>query len=328
MVDTNTAVRASEASNPHEACKAEVETLARIGDKWTVMVVGALSKGPIRYNEIHRRVEGISQRMLTVTLKGFVALTRSSKIRVPQRMTSMMAKTKSPRKTLPAGIGKVLKRLHYPLDVILLCVRWYVAYSLSLRNLEEMMAERGIEVDHSSVHRWVIKLLPVFEKAFRKRKRPVGKSWRVDETYVKVKGQWKYLYRAVDKAGNTVDFLLRAHRDKAAARRYFEKAIAQNGEPETITVDKSGANLAALEALNAERLTPIKVRQNKYLNNVVEQDHRAIKRIIKPMMGFKDFRCARIILSGIEIAHMIRKGQMCDDGVASTAAEQFYSLVM
>ena len=143
----------------------------------------------------------------------------------------------------------------------------------------------------------------MFEKVFRKRKR---KSWRVDETYVKVKGQWKYLYRAVDKAGNTVDFLLRAHRDKTAARRYFEKAIEQNGEPETITVDKSGANLAALEALNAERLTPIKVRQNKYLNNVVEQDHRAIKRIIKPMMGFKDFRCARIILSGIEIAHVIR----------------------
>ncbi|MGF6696050.1 putative transposase [Paraburkholderia sp. MM5496-R1] len=241
-------------------------------------------------------------------------------------MTTMMAKTKTPRKTLPAGIGKVLKRLHYPLDVILLCVRWYVAYSLSLRNLEEMMAERGIEVDHSSVHRWVIKLLPVLEKAFRQRKRPVGKSWRVDETYVKVKGNWKYLYRAVDKAGNTVDFLLRAHRDKAAARRYFEKTIEQNGEPETITVDRSGTNLAALEALNAVRLTPIKVRQNKYLNNVVEQDHRAIKRIIKPMLGFKEFRCARIILSGIEIAHMNRKGQMCDDGVASTAAEQFYSL--
>ena len=202
----------------------------------------------------------------------------------------MMAKTKSPRKTLPAGIGKVLKRLHYPLDVIL--------------------------------------LLPVFEKAFRKRKRPVGKSWRLDETYVKVKGQWKYLYRAVDKAGNTVDFLLGAHRDKAAARRYFERAIEQNGEPETINVDKSGANLAALEALNAERLTPIEVRPNIYLNNVVEQDHRAIKRIIKPMLGFKDFRCARIILSGIEIAHMIRKEQICDDGVASTSAQKFYSLVM
>jgi putative transposase len=191
---------------------------------------------------------------------------------------------------------QVLRRLHYPLDIIVLCVRWDVAYSLSLRNLEEMMAERGIEVDHSSVHRWVIKLVPLFEIAFRRHKRPVGKSWRMDETYAKVKGQWKYLYRAVDRQGNTVDFLLRAHRDKAAASRYFEKAIDQNGEPETITVDKSDANLAALEALNAERLTPIKVRQNKYLNNIVEQDHRAIKRIIKPMMRFKDFRCARIIL--------------------------------
>jgi hypothetical protein len=105
--------------------------------------------------------------------------------------------------------------------------------------------------------------------------------------YVKVKGQWKYLYRAVDRQGNTVDFLLCVHRDKAAARRYFEKAIDQNGEPGTITVDKSGANLAALEALNAERSTPIKVRQNKYLNNIVEQDHRAIKRIIKPMIGLE-----------------------------------------
>jgi putative transposase len=187
-------------------------------------------------------------------------------------MTNMMAKTKTP----PAGVGKVLKRLRYLLDVILLCVRWYVAYSLSLRNLEEMMAERSIEVDHSSVRRWVIKRLPVFEKAFRHRKRPVGMSRRIDETYVKLKGQWKYLYRAVDNAGNTVDFLLRAHRDRAAALHYFEKAIDQNGEPETITVDKSGANLAALDALNAKRLTLIKVRQNKYLNNIAEQDHRAV----------------------------------------------------
>ncbi|QCP55018.1 IS6 family transposase [Trinickia violacea] len=239
-----------------------------------------------------------------------------------------MAKKNTLGKTLPAGIGKVLKRLHYPLDVILVCVRWYVACSLSLRNLEEMMAERGIKVDHSSVHRWVIKLVPLLDRAFHRRKQPVDKSWRVDETYVKVKGQWKYLYRAVDKAGNTVDFLLRAHRDKAAARRYFEKAIDRNGEPETIPVDKSGANLAALEALNAKRSTPIKVRQNKYLNNIVEQDHRAVKRVIKPMMGFKDFRCARIILSGIEIMHIIRKGQMRGDDVAATAAEQFYSLAI
>jgi putative transposase len=232
------------------------------------------------------------------------------------------------RKALPAGVAKVLKRLHYPLDVILLCVRWYVAYPLSLRHLEEMMAERGFEVDHSSVYRWVIKLVPLFEKAFRRYKRPLGKSRRMDETYVKVRGQWKYLYRAVDKAGNTVDFLLRAHRDQAAARRYFEKAIDRSGAPETVTMDKSGANLAALLAINAERETPIKIRQVKYLNNIVEQDHRAIKRRIKLMMGFKDFRCARIILSGIETMHMIRKGQMKVNDIARTTAEQFYSLVM
>ena len=137
------------------------------------------------------------------------------------------------------------------------------------------MAERGVSVDHSTVHRWAIKLLPVLEKAFRLRKRPVGKSWRMDETYIRVKGEWRYLYRAVDKDGNTIDYLLRAHRDKAAARRYFEKAIAQNSRPETVTIDKSGANLAALEAINADRETPIRIRQCKYLNNVVEQDHRA-----------------------------------------------------
>jgi len=166
-------------------------------------------------------------------------------------------------KALSPAVAKVLKRLHYPLEIMLVCVRWYVAYPLSLRNLEEMMAERGIAVDHSTVHRWAIKLLPVLEKAFRRCKRAVGKSWRVDETYVKVRGTWKYLYRAVDKAGNTVDFLLRAKRDKEAARRYFERAIDQNGAPETVTIDKSGANLAGLHAVNAERETPIKIRQAK-----------------------------------------------------------------
>ncbi|WP_028219233.1 IS6 family transposase [Paraburkholderia oxyphila] len=226
------------------------------------------------------------------------------------------------------AVARVLKRLHYPLDVILMCVRWYVAYPLSLRHIEEMVAERGIEVDHSTVHRWALKLLPVVEKAFRRRKRPVGKSWRVDETYIRVKGDWKYLYRAVDRDGNTIDFLLRAHRDKTAARRYFEKSIAQNGEPATVTIDKSGANLAALEAINAECETPIKIRQSKYLNNLVEQDHRAIKRRIRPMLGFKSFHCARILLGGIEIMHMIAKGQMkCVRGTHPSTADQFSSLV-
>ena len=143
-----------------------------------------------------------------------------------------MKKTLTPRTTPAPGIAKVLKRLHYPLEVMLLCVRWYVAYSLSLRNLEKMLTERDIGIDHSTVHRWVIKMMPLFEKTFRKLKRPVGKSWGGDETYIKVKGSWKYLYRAVDKAGNTIDFLFRAKLDdKAAAQRFFEKAIAQNGSP-------------------------------------------------------------------------------------------------
>jgi putative transposase len=105
-------------------------------------------------------------------------------------------------KTLNLAVARVLKRLHYPLEVMLTCVRWYVAYPLSLRHLEEMMAERDVSVDHSTVHRWALKLLPALEKAFGRHKRPVGKSWRVDETYSKVKGQYQYLYRAVDKAGN------------------------------------------------------------------------------------------------------------------------------
>ena len=149
----------------------------------------------------------------------------------------------------------------------------------------------------------------------------------MDETYIRVKGEWRYLYRAVDRDGNTIDFLLRAHRDKTAAQRYFEKSIARNGAPETVTVDKSGANLAALEAINVDRETPIKIRQSKYLNNVIEQDHRAIKRRTRPMLGFKTFRCARILLAGIELMHMIAKGQMeCVRGTHPSAADQFYDL--
>jgi putative transposase len=123
------------------------------------------------------------------------------------------------------------------------------------------------------VHRWAIKLLPVLEKALRRRKRPVGKNWRMDETYIRVKGEWRYLYRAVDKDGNTTDFPLRAHTDKTTARRYFEKSINQNGVPATVTIDKSGANLTALEAINDDHETPIRIRQSKYLNNLVEVRH-------------------------------------------------------
>jgi transposase-like protein len=137
-------------------------------------------------------------------------------------------------------LRQVLKRLHYPLDVMLLCVRWYAAYALSLRNLEEMMAERGVQVDHATVHRWALKILPVLATVFRRRKHPVSRSWRMDETYIQVGGQWKYLYRAVDRLGHTVDFLLTAKRDHAAARRFFERAIGLHDVPEKITIDKSG----------------------------------------------------------------------------------------
>jgi transposase-like protein len=229
---------------------------------------------------------------------------------------------------LSPSLAKVLKRLHYPIDVILVTVRWYIAYSLSLRNLEEMTLERGISVDHSTIHRWVIKLVPLFEKIFRKHKRPVGISWRMDETYISIKGEWKYLYRAGDKAGKTIDYLLTAKRDKAAALRFFNRAIRQNGAPKRINIDKSGANLAALHDINAQRESAIKIRQIKHLNNIIEQDHRFIKRIIRPMLGFKNFCCAKIILSGIEIMRMIKKGQLrCPGKTTSSPAQQFYSLV-
>ena len=220
-----------------------------------------------------------------------------------------------------------LKGMRFPTDVILLCIRWYVAYPLSYRHLEEMMEERGVSVDHSSINRWAIRFLPLIEKMARKHKHPVGGSWRMDETYIKVKGVWKYLYRAVDKRGKTVDFLLTAKRDMAAAMRFFDKAMGANSEPDKVAMDKSGANKAAVDAINTGRDVPIVVRQVKYLNNIVEQDHRAIKRIVRPMLGFKSFRCASILIAGIETMHMIKKGQLDrPNAQASTAASQFYSL--
>src|SRR5512144_2396622 len=200
-------------------------------------------------------------------------------------------------------------------DLILLCVRWYLAYPLSYRNLEEMMAERGVAVDHSNIYRWVQKFTPNLEAAFRQgKKRPVSNSWRMDETYIKINGQWRYLYRAVDKAGQTIDFLLTAHRDKKAALRFFKKAVRQHGLPAKVTIDQSGANTAALEALIEETEATIEIRPSKYLNNVVEQDHRSIKRIVRPMLGFNSFRSARTTLQGIELMHMIKKGQIAIAG--------------
>jgi putative transposase len=217
------------------------------------------------------------------------------------------------------------KGSHFEREIILWGIRWYVAYPISYRQLEEMMEERGVEVDHATLNRWVLKYIPQLGKAFRARKRPVGTSWRLDETYVRIKGKWKYLYRAVDKAGNTVDFLLTAKRDRKAALRFLRKAIGQHGTPEKITIDKSGANAAAIESYNEEDEADIEMRQLKYLNNIVEQDHRAIKRLVRPMLGFQAFWSAAVTLAGIELMHMIRKGQLLARGKLRPV-QQFYSL--
>ncbi len=220
------------------------------------------------------------------------------------------------------------KGAHFPQDIILMGVRWYVAYPLSYRHVEELMLERGVHVDHSTINRWVVKYSPLLEEAFHRRKRPVWVSWRMDETYIKVKGQWYYLYRAVDKHGQTIDFLLTEHRDKEAALRFLKKAIRRNGVPETITIDGSDANEAAIKSYNQEYGTAIAIRQVKYLNNIVEQDHRGVKRVTRPMLGFKSFVAAQDTLVGIELMHMIKKRQLVvaegEEGL--TAAEQFYAL--
>ena len=195
------------------------------------------------------------------------------------------------------------------MEIIWYSLFLYFRYPLSLRQVAEMLEFRGIAVDHSSIYRWIIKFGPVLEEKFRKYKLPVSGSWRVNETYIKVKAEWKYLYRAVDKYGQTIDFLLSAKRDMKAAKRFFKKAIRHNGQPIKTTIDKSGANLAGIQAVNDENRHQIEIRQIKYLNNIIEQDHRSIKRQVNPMLGFKEFFSAKIIIAGIEIMSMIFKGQ-------------------
>jgi putative transposase len=219
------------------------------------------------------------------------------------------------------------KGAHFPQDIILMGVRWYLAYPLSYRHVEELMEERGVPVDHATIQRWVVKYSPQLEEAFHRRKRPVWISWRMDETYIKVKGQWRSLYRAVEKQGQTIDFLLTEQRDEQAAKRFLTKAIRRHGVPEKITIDGSAANKAAITSYNEEHGTAIEIRQIKYLNNIVEQDHRGVKRITCPMLGFKAFDAAQSTLTGIELIHMLRKGQLegCREAGRS-AAEQFYAL--
>lgn len=211
----------------------------------------------------------------------------------------------------------MFKGRHFDRSLILLCVRWYLAYNLSLRSLEETMAERGISVDHATVHRWVIRYSPELLERFNRCKRAVTNRWHIDETYIKVRGRWMYLYRAIDSNGDTVEFWFSERRNLTAGKRFLRKALKRHGRPERIVIDGSQTNLEAilscdvtdrLQDLSRRKLTPIRIRQSAYLNNRIEQDHRAIKRRLRPMLGFKSITTAWVILGGIELVHMMRKG--------------------
>ena len=220
----------------------------------------------------------------------------------------------------------MFKHHRFPKSIILQAVYFKLRFTLSYRDVEELLQIRGVEVDHSTIQRWVFKYSPEVEKNMNKRKRQVGSSWRMDETYIKVGGKDRYLYRAVDKFGNTVDFLLTKRRMKGSAQKFLNKAIGNNSKPRVINIDKSGANKSGIRSINRELLTvkKIKIRQCKYLNNIVEQDHRNIKRRISIDTGFKEFESAQRTLAGIEVVNIIRKGQIADSG--KTTFKTFCSL--
>ncbi len=211
----------------------------------------------------------------------------------------------------------IYRRRRFQFEIIELCVRWYITYRLSYRDLVAMMAERAVNVSHTTIQRWVLHYVPEFEKRWARYARRVNSSWRVDETSVSVRGGKHYLYRAVDKHGKSVDSLLCADRGMEAAQAFFRKAVATHspGWPRKVNLDGNAASHRGLRLLRREdpRWQSVVVRSRRYLNNIVEQDHRAIKRRCASMLGFKSFRTAAITLGGIELAHRIRKRQYSFD---------------
>jgi transposase-like protein len=210
------------------------------------------------------------------------------------------------------------KGRQFAAEVILWAVRWYLMFPISYRNLELMLQDRGVETAHTTLFRWVQAYAPEIEKRIRPHLHASNGSWRVDETYVRVKRRWMYLYRAADSRGQTIDFLLLAKRDAEAAKRFFRKAMGQphTVNPRTITVDKNPAYPCAVEQLkeNGELWRFSRLRQCKFLNNIVEQDHRRVKRLVRPGLGFGGFHTARRTLAGYEVMAMVRKGQVRDIG--------------
>ncbi len=215
---------------------------------------------------------------------------------------------------MPITASNPFKGRQHPGELIILCVRWYLRYPLSYEHVTELMAERGVEVDASCIWRWVQAYAPELNKRCRPHLRPVNKSYRIDETYIKVKGEEKYLYRAIDSTGQTIDFLLTAKRDTAAAKRFLRRAIEASGNamPRVMNVDKNPAYPAAVKALKAEGAIPPRValRQCKFLNNVIEQDHRTVKKRVWLAKGYGSFKSVWRTIQGIETVHMIRKGRV------------------
>ena len=200
---------------------------------------------------------------------------------------------------------------HFDAEIVVLCVRWYLSFKLSYRDLVGMMGERGIGLAHPTIVRWVQHYSPEFEKRWKRYARPVGGSWRMDETYVKVRGEWVYLYRAVDKAGKTVDFFLSWQREVNAAKAFLRKAMKGQRVPIKVTLDAYAASHRAVADLKDDGELPkrVLVRSSKYLNNLIEQDHRRIKQRLRPMLGLKSFETADVVIGGIELAEKIKKGQ-------------------
>jgi len=214
---------------------------------------------------------------------------------------------------VPITATDPFKWRHYPGDIIMWCVRWYLRYPLSLSQMSEITAERGLSISASCIWRWVQLYGPELDKRCRRHLKPTNKSWRLDETYIKVKGQERYLYRAVDSTGQTIDFLLTSRRDAAAAKRFFRRALAHSGNlpPRVINVDKNRAYPPAVEDLKQDGTIRrgCRLRQCKHLNNIVEQDHRNVKRRTWLAKGYGSVRTAWRTLRGIEAMDMIRKGR-------------------
>ena len=214
---------------------------------------------------------------------------------------------------MPVTASNPFKWRHYPGDIILWCVRWYLRFPISFAHMAEMALERGLLIHPSCIWRWVQIYGPELDKRCRAHLKPTNKSYRVDETYIRIKGQDRYLYRAVDSAGQTIDFLLTAKRDAAAAKRFFRKTLLDpaNPQPRVINVDKNRAYPAAVAELKMEGTLRrrCRLRQSKYLNNVVEQDHRVSKKRVWLARGYQSFSTAWRTLQVIEAVHMIRKGR-------------------